>query len=104
MSTQPKPGDPDATAAAAVHPVIKNALRVSLSAKEYRILHERVLRRSASAERHLPAPSRYEAIIHTKNKYNVAAVRASLRVFLALSGGLSLAELVGAKIKKEGSK
>lgn len=101
MSTQPKPGTPDA---AGVHPVIKNALRVSLSAREYRILHERLLRRSASAQRYLPAPSRYEAITQTKNKYNVAAVRASLRVFLALSGGLSLAELVTAKIKKEGSK
>lgn len=99
MSTQPKPGD-----AAGVHPVIKNALRMSLSAKEYRILHERVLLRSATAEHYLPAPSRYEAIIHTKNKFNVAAVRASLRVFLVLNGGLSLADLVSAKIKKEASK
>jgi hypothetical protein len=103
MSTHPTPENPDPDAAA-VHPVIKNALRVSLSAREYKILHERLLRRSASAKRYLPAPSRYEAITHTKNKYNVAAVRASLRVFLALSCGLSLAELVSAKIKKEGAK
>ncbi|KAH8691158.1 hypothetical protein BGW36DRAFT_363502 [Talaromyces proteolyticus] len=87
-----------------VHPIIQNALRVSLSAKEYKFLHERITKRSAAVERALPTPAKYEAIIHTKNKYNIAAVRASLRVFLTLSGGLSLAELVGAKIKKEGSK
>jgi hypothetical protein len=79
---------------AAVNAVIRNVLRVSLSAKEYKALHEHVIKRSSSIQKHAPSPSQYETIVHSTNKYNVAALRASLRVFLATSGGLSLAELV----------
>lgn len=89
----------------AVHPLLRNALRVSLSAKEYKVLHERILKQ-LSIEHRLPTPSRYEAIVQTTttNKHNVAAIRASLRVFAAVTGGLSLVEFVTSRIKKEGSK
>ncbi|KUL87163.1 hypothetical protein ZTR_05655 [Talaromyces verruculosus] len=96
---QPNP-PPDDAAAPAVHPVIQNALRVSLSAKEYKVLHERVLKRSLTLNNRLPSPAKYESIVRTSNKYNVAAIRASLRVFLGVSGGMSLVEAVAARIGK----
>ncbi|PCH07029.1 hypothetical protein PENOC_021340 [Penicillium occitanis (nom. inval.)] len=96
---QPNPPPEDA-AAPAVHPVIQNALRVSLSAKEYKVLHERILKRSLTLNNRLPSPAKYESIVRTSNKYNVAAIRASVRVFLGVSGGMSLVEAVIARIGK----
>jgi hypothetical protein len=83
----------------AVNAVIRNLLRVSLSAKEYKVLHDYVIKRSSSIQKHAPSPSQYEAVVRSTNKYNVAAIRASLRVFLLTGGGLSLAELVTTKLR-----
>ncbi|OKL57344.1 hypothetical protein UA08_07644 [Talaromyces atroroseus] len=101
----PPPDDAAVESQAQIHPLIRNALRLSLSAKEYKFLHERILKRSGSIEQRLPTPFRYETIVRTttNNKYNVAAVRASLRMFLAVSGGLSLSEVVMARVRKDGS-
>ncbi|BAE65085.1 unnamed protein product [Aspergillus oryzae RIB40] len=78
--------DPDGHAQ--VHPVVREALRISLSAKEYKILHDHAVRRApVKVQSKLPSPSRYEAIVRSKNKYNEAALRASIRVFL-VSGAL----------------
>jgi hypothetical protein len=100
MPPQQSNPPPDDAAAPAVHPLIQNALRVSLSAKEYKVLHERILKRSLALNSRLPTPAKYESIVRTSNKYNVAAIRASLRVFLGVSGGLSLVEAVTARIGK----
>ncbi|KAL4807164.1 hypothetical protein BDV18DRAFT_113708 [Aspergillus unguis] len=86
------------------HPILRNALRVSLSAKEYKALHE-YAQSSPALQNKLPSPTRYEAITRSKNKYNEAAVRASLRVFLASGGLLKMVEFVvsrlrGSKVKK----
>lgn len=96
---QPSPPSEDA-AAPAVHPLVQNALRVSLSAKEYKAIHERIVKRSLALNNRLPTPSRYESIVRTSNKYNVAAIRASLRVFLGVSGGMSLIEAITARLGK----
>ncbi|KAE8148025.1 hypothetical protein BDV25DRAFT_159081 [Aspergillus avenaceus] len=78
--------DPDGHAV--VHPVVRSALRISLSAKEYKILHDYAIQRTpATVQSKLPSPSRYEAIIRSNDRYSEAAIRASLRVFLA-SGAL----------------
>uniref|UniRef100_A0A093VDV1 Uncharacterized protein n=1 Tax=Talaromyces marneffei PM1 TaxID=1077442 RepID=A0A093VDV1_TALMA len=95
-----QPNPPDDATAPTVHPLIRNALRVSLSAKEYKILHERILKRSLALNSRLPTPAKYESIVRTSNKYNVAAMRASLRVFLGVSGGLSLVEAVTTRLEK----
>lgn len=98
-ATQPRSNeasDPD------VHPALRNALRLALSAREYKLLHDNVIKRSATVRRHVPSPSRYEAIVHSKeHKYNIAALRASLRVFLLTGGGLSLYDYVIRKMGKE---
>lgn len=95
QSRSNEPSDPD------VHPALRNALRLTLSAREYKLLHDHVIKRCAPIRRHAPSPSRYEAIVHSKeHKYNIAALRAALRVFLLTSGGLSLYDYVIRKIRK----
>ncbi|KAL4871924.1 hypothetical protein BDV12DRAFT_194061 [Aspergillus spectabilis] len=89
-ASQPDPG---------VHLIVRNALRVSLSAKEYKILHD-YLQNSPSLQSKLPSPARFETITRSKSKYNEAAVRASLRVFLASGALMKLVDFVIGRIQK----
>lgn len=87
-----------------VHPVARNALRICLSAKEYKRLYEFALKHgSPSTLKKLPSPSRYEAIVRSKNKHNVAAVRTSLRVFLGTGVVLKFVGAIISKLRKEPS-
>ncbi|KAJ9375798.1 hypothetical protein DTO063F5_9158 [Paecilomyces variotii] len=87
------------------NPIVRNALRVTLSAKEYKLLHEQLIKRSPSLVRsYLPTPSRFEEIVSSKEKYNEAAIRASVRVFLATGTGLKLVDLILQKIRGETAK
>jgi hypothetical protein len=70
---------------------LQAGLRVSLSAKEYKLLHERVIKRCPSTvQAGLPTPSEFDAIVNPKDSYNEDAIRASLRVFLATGIGSKL--------------
>ncbi|KAL2800318.1 hypothetical protein BJX66DRAFT_291754 [Aspergillus keveii] len=93
---QPDPG---------VNPVLRNALRVSLSAKEYKALHDYAVQRiSPSVQTKIPSPAKFEAITRSKNKYNEAAVRASMRVFLGSGALLKLVDFIVGRIQKDPSK
>ncbi|KAL4927623.1 uncharacterized protein BDV17DRAFT_266110 [Aspergillus undulatus] len=81
------------------NPVLRNSLRVSLSAKEYKALHD-YIQRSPYLQSKLPSPARFEAITRSKNKYNEAAVRSSLRVFLATGGLMKLVDFIVGRIQK----
>ena len=85
-----------------VHPVVRRALGVALSANEYQRLHELAAKYDASsgALARLPSPSRYESIVHSKHKYNEAAIRTSLRIFLGSRAAMKLVELVVSRIRK----
>ncbi|PYH77878.1 hypothetical protein BO82DRAFT_357831 [Aspergillus uvarum CBS 121591] len=86
------PPDPE------TQPVVRTLLRISLSAKEYKRLHDYAIQRTPlSVQGRLPSPSRYEAIIGSKNKHNVAAVRVALRTFLL---SLSLTKLADTVINR----
>lgn len=86
------PPDPE------THPVVRSILRISLSAKEYKRLHDYAIQRTPlSVQGRLPSPSKYEAIIGSKNKHNVAAVRVALRTFLL---SLSLTKLADTAINR----
>ncbi|RAL11649.1 uncharacterized protein BO97DRAFT_406029 [Aspergillus homomorphus CBS 101889] len=74
------------------HAVVRTILRISLSAKEYKRIHDYAIQRTPiSVQSRLPSPSQYEIIIRSRNKHNAAAVRVSLRAFLL---SLSLTKLV----------
>lgn len=80
-------------------PVVRDVLRVCLSAKEYRFLHETALKRAPAARSKLPSPSRFDAIVRPKNRHSEAAARASLRVFLGSGIALKLGDLLLARFQ-----
>ncbi|MCJ1477179.1 hypothetical protein MMC13_005850 [Lambiella insularis] len=87
----------------AIDPVLQNAIRYTISAKEYRTLHQYLLKQSPSAlGNRAPQPSKYDAAISHKDDYNAAAIRASLRVFLAAQTGLSLWDIITVQIFRQG--
>lgn len=86
-STDPYPSPPPSPTK--VDPVLLNALRYTISAKEYKTLHQYLITRSPPPiRRRAPQPPRYDAIVHSRDDYNAATVRASLRVFAATLAGL----------------
>lgn len=102
-------GTPGASAAASgeaadIHPLVRNALRVSLSAKEYRALHDLAIKRAPSLKAKLPSPSRYEAMANPKNRHNEAALRTSLRVLVGSGLVLKLAEVIMSRIRPDPNK
>ncbi|PYI21999.1 hypothetical protein BO99DRAFT_440995 [Aspergillus violaceofuscus CBS 115571] len=90
------PPDPE------TQPVVRTLLRISLSAKEYKRLHDYAIQRTpVSVQGRLPSPSKYEAIIGSKNKHNVAAVRVALRTFLLSLSLTKLADTVINRIRED---
>lgn len=80
-------------------PVLLNTLRYTISAKEYKTLHEYLITRSPRpVRRRVPPPSKYAAIVKSKDEYNAATFRASLRVFIATQAGLKLWDIVSTQI------
>ena len=88
-----------------IDPILRNTLRYTLSAKEYKTLHEYLISRSPRAvRRKAPRPPKYDSIIQSKNEFNVAAIRASLRVFIATQTGLTIWELITSSLLAKGGR
>lgn len=99
----PYPSPPPSPAKGKVDPVLRNALRYTISAKEYRTLHQYLITRSPQAlrKRAVP-PSHYASLVHTSDDYNSAAIRASLRVFIVTQSSLKLWELIKTHVLQRG--
>lgn len=80
-----------------IDPILRNALRYTISAKEYQLLHQYLLSRAPVARKRAIHPKRYDAIVKGPDDYNVAAVRASLRLGLVTFSGLKAWELITTK-------
>ena len=96
------PPPPIARSTSEVDPYLRNALRYTVSAKDYRILHRFIIARSSTLRKRVPTVSRYEAIVRSDHDFNAAAVRASLKVFLGTQAGLKLWEVISAKLLNRG--
>lgn len=93
-SSGPYSSSPPSPAQIKADPILRNALRYTLSAKEYKTLHQYLISRSPPAIRKRAlAPPKYAALVHTKDEYSGAAIRASLRVFVATQTSLKLWDL-----------
>ena len=75
--------------------VLRNALRYTISEKEYRVFHEYLITHSPKAVRRkaLP-PSKYKSVVRSNDDFNASAIRASLRVFVASQAGLKAWDLI----------
>ena len=75
--------------------ILRNTLRYTISAKEYETLQQFLAKRSPQfVKNHAPQVPDYAALVRSPDDYNVAAVRASLRVFAATATGWKLFEIV----------
>jgi hypothetical protein len=83
-------------------PVLRNALRYTISAKEYELLHQYLLSRAPAVKKRTPHPKRFDAISQGPDDYNVAAIRASLRLGIATFSGLKAWELISTKLLARG--
>ncbi|KAF2843305.1 hypothetical protein M501DRAFT_926160 [Patellaria atrata CBS 101060] len=84
-----------------IDPVIRNALRYTVSAKEYKLLHRYLISRAPAVRKKTPPPPRYEAIVKSKDDYNAAAIRVSFRLFVSVYGALRGWEyLIGKLVKR----
>ena len=98
-------GSSNSASASQLDPVLRNALRYTISAKEYKTLHEYLITRSPIiVRRRAPQPSKYNAIVKSKDEYNAAAFRASLRVFVAMQAGLKLWDIISSQIIQRGKR
>jgi hypothetical protein len=96
-STSSDPKIPRVSAKSTADPILRNALRYTISAKEYETLHKYIISRSKVLKRNAPTVARVEKLVERpgRDDYNAAAVRASLRVFVATGAALKLWRLVG---------
>ncbi|KAJ4346099.1 hypothetical protein N0V95_005715 [Ascochyta clinopodiicola] len=95
-SPSPPPGEK-------MDPVLRNALRYTISPREYQLLHHYLLSRAPAVKKRSLNPRRYEAISKGPDDYNVAAVRASLRLGMATFAGLKTWELLKVKLLARGT-
>lgn len=85
-----------------IDPLTRNALRYSLSPREYKLLHKYLLAKTPAVRKRAPQPHKYEKSVKDTNDYNAAAIRASLRVFGTTLAGLKLWDLITEKILSKG--
>ena len=119
-------GAPSVTARSTTDPILRNALRYTISAREYATLHKYVISRSRALKKRAPtvdavqrimegtrgrAPSvsrgkgksrdgedERTAAVRGADDYNARAVRHSIRVFVATGALMKLWELVSARL------
>jgi hypothetical protein len=86
-----------------IDPILRNALRYTISAKEYQLLHQYLLSRAPVVKKRTIHPKRYDAIAKGRDDYNVAAFRASLRLGVVTFSGLKAWELIQTKLLSRGT-
>ncbi|KAJ5776901.1 hypothetical protein N7520_000147 [Penicillium odoratum] len=87
-----------------VNPAVRNAVRLCLSAKEYRVLYDIAVKRAPVLKNKLPSSLRDDPAALSRNRHSLTAVRASLRVLVGSSVALKLAEMIMSRIRGDGSK
>jgi hypothetical protein len=86
-----------------IDPILRNALRYTISAKEYELLHQYLLSRAPVVKKRSIHPKRYDAIVKGPDDYKVAAFRASLRLGVVTFSALKAWELVSTRLLSRGT-
>jgi hypothetical protein len=85
-------------AKAPIDPVIRNAMRYSLSPREYQLLHKYLLSRAPVVRNSAPRPASYKKVVEESDDYNASTVRLSLRLFGSSYAALKLWEFLAPRI------
>ena len=101
-ASAPQPSPPPGTPKP-IDPILRNALRYTISAKEYQLLHQYLLSRAPVVKKRSIHPKRYDAIVKGPDDYNVAAFRAALRLGLVTLSGLKAWEVIKARFLSRGT-
>jgi hypothetical protein len=86
-----------------IDPILRNALRYSVSPREYQLLHQYLLSRAPAVKKRTLPPKKYDAIAKGSDDYNAAAIRASLRLAIVTFAGLKGWELITEKLLSRGA-
>ena len=86
---------------------MRNALRYTVSPREYAALHKYIIARSKTLRRNAPTPAAVEKALaptpaSAASDYNAKAVRHALRVFVTSWVGMKGYEFVSKKLSKDG--
>ncbi|KAF2867577.1 hypothetical protein BDV95DRAFT_581269 [Massariosphaeria phaeospora] len=103
MSSSGAPPPSSSGEAMRIDPILRNALRYTISPKEYQLLHQYLLSRAPAVRKRTLPPRRYEAISRGSDDYNAAAIRASLRLAVVTFGSLKTWELITDKFLARGA-
>jgi len=80
-------------------PITRNALRYTVSAREYELLHQYLLSRAPALKKRAPRPAKaQDEDIRREEDYNAATIRVSVRLLLAIYSSLKLWEVVSQRI------
>jgi hypothetical protein len=93
---------PSSGRAEKIDPILRNALRYTVSAREYQLLHQYLLSRAPAVRRRAPPPRKYDAVVKGADDYNAAAIRASLRLAVLTFSGLKAWELIKGRLLSRG--
>jgi hypothetical protein len=86
-----------------IDPILRNALRYTISPREYQLLHQYLLSRAPAVKKRTIHPRRYDDMSKGPDDQNVAAVRASLRLAVVTFSGLKAWDLIKAKFLARGT-
>ncbi|KAJ5725570.1 uncharacterized protein N7483_006927 [Penicillium malachiteum] len=103
------PSAPEAPASASggtpgINPAVRNAVRLCLSAKEYRALYYIAGKRAPALQSKLSSALCDDSATSSRSRHNLGALRASMRVFVGTGLALKLFELVMSRVKGEAAK
>lgn len=91
-----------AAAKGPLDPVLRNAMRYSLSPREYELLHKYLISRAPVVRKTAPRPASFEKSVKESDDYNASTFRLSLRLFGSSYAALKLWETLGPKILARG--
>ncbi len=103
---RPRKSSSAAVAAPPCDAITRNALRYTVSAREYAALHKYILSRNRVLRRATPSPASVDKALHPKDAspsgdYNAKAVRHALRVFAVTWMGMKGYDFVLSKMSKK---
>lgn len=83
-------------------PVTRNALRYTVSAKEYKLLHRYLISKAPPVKKRTPRPQKYEATVDKDGDYNASTIRATLRVGISTFVALKLWDVLKERLLARG--